>query len=186
MLHTASIGAMDGAAEVIPRKRWKFANKRKCPFSPTSRLDFGECTWPKGNRAQLWEVITCWALAHAGWVSWQSWMRARVGPCAKIPSAECSVMSERLPIGWKDVGKQEQIYIYISRSVQPARVLRLAARLGWQPLTRLAPEQRGICGTERGRCLPLLVRRTLLKHFLLTGPGSVVRANCLLEWWVKV
>lgn len=72
----------------------------------------GSAHGQKGSRAQLWEVITCWAPAHAGRVSWQSWMRARVGPCAKIPSAECSVMSERLPIGWKDVGKQEQIYIY--------------------------------------------------------------------------
>lgn len=33
------------------------------------------------------------------------------GSCAKIPSAECSVMSKRVPIGWKDVDKQEHMYI---------------------------------------------------------------------------
>lgn len=36
------------------------------------------------------------------------------GLCAKTPSAECNVMSERVPIGWKGVDKQEQIYTLVS------------------------------------------------------------------------
>ncbi|XP_045725336.1 copper-transporting ATPase 2 isoform X3 [Mirounga angustirostris] len=58
---------MEETAGVIPRKLWKLDNKRKCHFSPASRLGFWECTGPRGNRAQLWEILSKLSLpARAG------------------------------------------------------------------------------------------------------------------------
>lgn len=133
-LHIASTGTMEEAAEVIPGKCLKFGNE-KWRFSPASRLGFWECMWPKGNLAQLWEMIRLAPVLASRCPG--SPERGPCGLCAKIPSAEYSVMSERVPIGWKGVDKQEQICIQwcalclSSQSLLPDSGLAGLASLSW-------------------------------------------------------
>eukprot|EP00071_Canis_lupus_P012394 XP_005633879.1 copper-transporting ATPase 2 isoform X2 [Canis lupus familiaris] len=63
-----------------------------------------ERTWPKGDRAGLQRRRCLRAGSCTRRPGWgPSPLRARVGPCAEVLGAECSVMSERVPIGWKHI-----------------------------------------------------------------------------------
>ena len=97
----------------------------------------------------------------------------RVWGCVqRIPSAECNVMSKRMPVGLSAVDQQEQIYIQRCAACPSSR------RFGWQPLLgwprgRGKPARLDTAGTS-----PLLVRRTLLEHFLVTRSNSPEKVNC--------
>ena len=94
------------------------------------------------------------------------------GPCAKIPGAECNVMSKRMPIGLSGVDQQEQIYIQWCAACPSSR------RLGWQPFLGW-PRGRGEpARLDTAGASPLLVRRTLLEHFLVTRSNSPEKVNC--------
>eukprot|EP00071_Canis_lupus_P030154 XP_022263711.1 copper-transporting ATPase 2 isoform X7 [Canis lupus familiaris] len=85
-----------------------------------------ERTWPKGDRAGLQRRRCLRAGSCTRRPGWgPSPLRARVGPCAEVLGAECSVMSERVPIGWKHVGKQGQI---LSKLSLPTRA--------WEPVMK--------------------------------------------------
>lgn len=101
-------------------------------------------------------------------------------PCAKILSAECSVLSERVPIGWKGVDKQEQIYIQRCAACPSLQSLLLDWRLGWQPLPGCLRSQGELARLSTESAFSLLVRRMLLKHFLLTWPSSPVKGSCFI------
>lgn len=100
----------------------------------------------------------------------QPW--ARMGPCAKIPGAECNVMSKRMPIVLSAVFKQEHIYI------QWCAACPSSPRRGWQPLLGW-PRGRGEpAHLDTAGASPLLVRRMLLEHFLVTRSNSPEKVNC--------
>lgn len=127
--------------------------------------------WTPGSARGQEETAACREITPGpGPPYTQPW--ARVGPCAKIPSAECNVMSKRMPIGLSAVDQQEQIYIQRCAACLSSR------RFGWQPLLgwprgRGKPARLDTAGTS-----PLLVKRTLLEHFLVTRSNSLEKVNC--------
>lgn len=89
--------------------------------------------WVSGSARGQKETL----LSFGKWFTWLWYLPPGVlaalseglcGLCAKIPSAECSVMSERVPIGWKGVDKQEQICIQRCALWAPRAAARLRTR----------------------------------------------------------
>lgn len=149
---------MEEAAEVIPRKCSKFGDEKRC-FSAASRLRFWECTWPKGNLAQLQEMIVLGSALASGCPGSPGWGRVQ----AACKDSQCRMQCDEGEGGnWLEGCRQRRANVHTAVCSLP-ELLKLPASLK----TRRQPFPGGLrsrgepAGLSTEDAFPPLVRRTL-------------------------